>query len=653
LSPEALEVARAVAILGPDAEVRHVAALSDLDVDTAATTADSLLQSEILGPDRPLAFVHPLVAAAIYNDLLPGERSRRHRAAARLLAAAGAPADRVAAQLMPTEPAGDPWVVEVMRDVGRVAMAHGATDVAIAHLRRALAEPPADRFETVAELGIAESLISDPQAIEHLEETLSYIDDLEATYLAQLGLAMALVVAGRPKEAAECMEQLIERATGSRVEADVRAGAALIGFTGPAAAEYLRERIVELRQQPPDKGQSAMVMGIRAYAGAMANEPLDAMVELARESLARLSLDDPTLPLWFHLPVTVLVIGDRREEAAQAIEAGLTLARRIGAPSHQAVSLHLRSWLAYMSGELEDARTDALAAVEILQLHNVAFVMPGPVGILVEVHNERNEIDEAEALLERFGLSEDDGPSMFHIQLCFSRARLRAARSEWDRVWADIELGSSLAARTECVSPGLANYGALRAMITWMSGGDIARARSLATESLAEARAVGSARVEANAKMVLGMTGPPDERALAHEALGLFADLGAKAAEAWSAYALGTSCRLMGEKEQARDLLERAAELAERCGAVRAAAWSRRDLAAMGVKASRRRPATGVAALTPSELRVVKIAAAGRTNKQVAQELYLTVKTVETHMAHAFQKLQISSRSELAAALAV
>ena len=96
----ALDVARAVAVLGSDAHLRHVASLAGLNVDEAGGVADQLLRSDILGPDRPLAFVHPLVVAAVYGSMLPGERSTMHRAAMRLLVAEAAPVERIAPHAM-------------------------------------------------------------------------------------------------------------------------------------------------------------------------------------------------------------------------------------------------------------------------------------------------------------------------------------------------------------------------------------------------------------------------------------------------------------------------------------------------------------------------------------------------------------------------
>jgi len=114
LPRDALEVARAVAVLGSEAHLRHAAAMAGITIDAAGAAADVLLRAEILGPERPLSFVHPLVASAVYNDLLPGDRSARHRRAAEVLMAERTPPDRMARHYIASEPAGDRAVVEVL-----------------------------------------------------------------------------------------------------------------------------------------------------------------------------------------------------------------------------------------------------------------------------------------------------------------------------------------------------------------------------------------------------------------------------------------------------------------------------------------------------------------------------------------------------------
>jgi DNA-binding CsgD family transcriptional regulator len=90
--------------------------------------------------------------------------------------------------------------------------------------------------------------------------------------------------------------------------------------------------------------------------------------------------------------------------------------------------------------------------------------------------------------------------------------------------------------------------------------------------------------------------------------------------------------------------------LATRCGATVLADRALEELAATGAK-PRRVMLSGVESLTPSELRVARLAAAGMGNREIAQELFVSVKTVETHLGSAYRKLDISSRQDLPEAL--
>jgi len=113
---------------------------------------------------------------------------------------------------------------------------------------------------------------------------------------------------------------------------------------------------------------------------------------------------------------------------------------------------------------------------------------------------------------------------------------------------------------------------------------------------------------------------------------------------------LGAALRRAGRRADAREPLRRALHLAHRCGGERVAEQARTDLLATGAR-PRRMLLTGPASLTASERRVADMAAQGRSNREVAQALFVSLRTVETHLTHAFQKLGIESRAELAGAL--
>jgi DNA-binding CsgD family transcriptional regulator len=112
----------------------------------------------------------------------------------------------------------------------------------------------------------------------------------------------------------------------------------------------------------------------------------------------------------------------------------------------------------------------------------------------------------------------------------------------------------------------------------------------------------------------------------------------------------GAALRRAGRRVQARTELERALDLAHRCGARRIAGRARAELIAAGAK-PRRDAITGRDALTPGELRVARLAAAGLSNREIAQALFITTKTAKGHLTRVFHKLGITRRGELPDAL--
>ena len=145
LSEDAQRVARAISVLGEGAEIAVAAALAELDATAFAAATRELVRAEILRSEPPLGFVHPLVQAAVYSDLAPGERELYHERAATLLVGLSAPKEQIAAHLLVMPARGEDWVVDLLRAAASEAVARGDLDSAIASLRRALDEPPTTR----------------------------------------------------------------------------------------------------------------------------------------------------------------------------------------------------------------------------------------------------------------------------------------------------------------------------------------------------------------------------------------------------------------------------------------------------------------------------------------------------------------------------
>ena len=175
--------------------------------------------------------------------------------------------------------------------------------------------------------------------------------------------------------------------------------------------------------------------------------------------------------------------------------------------------------------------------------------------------------------------------------------------------------------------------------------GEAERARALAEAELADVRILGTPRAIGVALRASGLArGGPEGMALLRESVTVLRESPAALERAHALAALGGMLRRAGHRRDAREPLAEALEIAARCGARPLAARAREELVATGAR-PRRAWRTGVEALTPQELRVARLAAAGRTNREIAVELYVTLKTVEGHLARAYAKLGIDGRA--------
>jgi DNA-binding CsgD family transcriptional regulator len=174
-------------------------------------------------------------------------------------------------------------------------------------------------------------------------------------------------------------------------------------------------------------------------------------------------------------------------------------------------------------------------------------------------------------------------------------------------------------------------------------------ALTLAEAELTDARRRGQPRRVGIALRTLGLL--HGDTTLLQDAVTTLADSPAKLEQATALVELGAAQRRAGNRAAARAPLRDGLDLATRCGATRLAARARTELVATGAR-PRRAHISGRDSLTPSELRVARMAAEGRTNNEIAQALFVTTRTIDAHLAHTYTKLGINSRRQLENALA-
>jgi len=177
-------------------------------------------------------------------------------------------------------------------------------------------------------------------------------------------------------------------------------------------------------------------------------------------------------------------------------------------------------------------------------------------------------------------------------------------------------------------------------------------ARELADTEVALAKVFGAPRAIGIALRARALTDQGEARmALLDEAIEILEDSPARLEHARTLADRAAVSRDTGHRSDAEDELRRAMDLAHRCRALSLRGRIHDELLRSGLR-PRRFTTTGVEALTASERRVADLAATGMANRECAQALYVSLKTVETHLGSVFRKLGISARSQLAEQMA-
>ena len=657
LAEETGDLARAVAVFGDGVELRLAAAVAGLDIDAAGRAADRLAASGILAPGRPLSFTHPLIRAAVYDDLPAARRARAHRLAADLLAAELAPAQQVAPHLLHAEPAGDVGSVAILRAAATEARTHGSLEATITYLERALREPPRpeDCAAVLCELGAAER-VARGTGIDHLQRALELATDPGERVMAARELASNLMATGRGIEAWRLLEAEIanvgdsDRETALSLEGDLLA----IGLTVIPLAQPVRTRARSLSNLKGSTPGERVVLASVAYLSEVEGNPARETVALVRAALGGDKLlheqtaDSP--PFAFAL-ATVFAVAEDQEWFDALLEQGYADARRRGSVQGFAVLSLVHAISLVARGDVADAEATARAGLEAAM--NAAWNVGVPTLLAQLVHAlvERGMNDEAAGWIERFGFGGElpADLSLFN-NLLYARGVLRLARSEHEAGCADlIETGCREAAAA-------VRAGTLilwRAMLApaLAATGRIDEAERLAEEEVELARRRGTARPLGVALRALALVSPePRRTTLLREAVRALESSSARLEHARALTDLGAALRRANQRTQAREPLRRALDEAHRCGADALVARAQDELAATGAR-PRSLVLTGADSLTASERRVAKMAARGQSNPEIAQALFITRKTVEKQLTSAYMKLDIGSRSQLAEAL--
>ena len=653
LGPDCHAAAGALALLGRQATLGRVGSLCGFERARTAGAFERLIDDGLVRAEPELGFVHPLVRTAAYEDLDAPLRGTLHLAAARLLYDAGCDSDLWASQLLRATPFGDQWVVERLREAARYAEERAAPGVAATYLRRALEEPPVrdQRCDTLLQLGRSESSTAPGAAEDRYREALEQASDPRQATEARIGLAHTLSFDGRFAEAAEVLERGLAAVPASDAERRDELLAALLNAARWDVDVRTRCRthfqVIKTRSDAGEK----LTPRLRAnLALELLAEGRDRNRTISEARAAIEALEGTGLEgvMWIPLLWTPLACAGELNRSIRDYEPVLELVRDRGWTAVLSVALSANAKFKIWRGDITSAVVDAEEAVACAE---DPISLCYAVTFLAEAYRLRGESGPAWDLLESHRYMGRLLPVWPFPQLQAERGWLRYEhcgdiRGALDDLYAHGEWAERYGLRCPAVVPW-------RSRAAFLVGalGDVERARKLAEAELQDARAWGERRTLGTALRGLALVLDGDAQLrLLQEAEAVLAGSESSLAYIDTLVDLGAALRRRGHRVEAREPLRRAAQLATEAGAFAVGRRAQEELTASGAR-PRRIAVRGRDALTPSELRVATLAGAGRSNPEIAKLLFVTRRTVETHLTSVYGKLGIGRREELLAAL--
>jgi DNA-binding CsgD family transcriptional regulator len=353
---------------------------------------------------------------------------------------------------------------------------------------------------------------------------------------------------------------------------------------------------------------------------------------------------------FYHLVIGLLAT-DALHVLDECLEQALADARaRASIPAVAYATAYLGR-VALRRGAVAQANADLQAALDLLTGHGIAFGIEPVQGLLAQAMLGQGEVEAAERTLRSGGLESEIPPGLTSNLLLEARGLLRLAQGRTHEGLADlVEFGH----RDELwggANP-LASRWRSGASLAYAALGDREQARRLASEDLERARRWGTASGIGVALRALALVAgeSPDVECL-REAADVLGRSPARLERAHALTDLGGALRRANRRAEAQAALRDALSLAERCGARALAERARTELRAAGGRSSYRE-GRGAQELTVSERRVAELAAVGLSNPEIAQALFVTRKTVETHLGRVYRKLDLPGRGALGRALA-
>ena len=652
------KVLRAAALLGVDFAVPDLATVLGHGVADLVPAVDEACAVGVLAESgNGLAFRHPLIRAALYDEIPAPVRAAWHRDAGRALAEAGAPADRVARQLLwavggpggPTNPM-DEWILRWLASTAELLVGQ-APRAAAELLGQAVASAPAGSAQHDCLAGrLADALyrLGDAAGAEQVaNRALAHAVEPDLRVDLHWTLAQSRIQTGRSAESLATLNRALaspeisarHRARLLVLAARTHSNLGEVETAGRVAAAALEAA------EAGDNWAIGWALQVLTIVTAVQGQMTDALPLFDRA--LSVTQADPALTdlrLLLQINKAIMLSGlDRYDEAFAAARQARCLADQVGTVVRLAQAHSALGQLLFDTGRWDDA----IAEVEALH----------------------DDLKEPAAACSDHGIA---------AVICFHRGDITAARRHLaaadpytkrigNRIVSPLALARSLdSVHVGAPSEALAVLTALfadnaeeldeiedlfaDAVRLATEIGDLATARTIAGHAADLAAASEIPHRQANALYCRGLLDHDATRLLA--AAERYGDasrplLGAKALEAAAEDFVGTD-----DRDQARAAFTRAVEIYTSLGAATDVARLRTRFRAHGIRrgphAKHRQARSGWDSLTPAETKIAALVEGGLSNPEIAAKLFLSRRTVATHVSHILKKLDVHSRTDIA-----
>ncbi|MEV5598992.1 AAA family ATPase [Streptomyces sp. NPDC052496] len=657
-SPAVAELARGLAVLGDGVPWPLLAAYCGTGEAVVRSAGAELHSLGLLGAGDEPRFVHRVVREAVLAEWTPQEVGAAHARAAQVSHLSGRPDEEVAAHVMAAGPVPGSWPLAVLRRAAGEALRRGAAETAVTYLRHAVFQPaaPQEHAQVLVQLAVAASHYDPGLAVSYGTAALEHLTDATACSEAVGVLAYCHLMSRGGRDGSPDLARLA-------AELSARTGAAPGGreplLRMQALVEWLEferpsvrvpgragARAADLDGHTPGERQ---LLAVRAFTALRAGEPAGRVTELldrARVNLPAFSHD--LFPLHYFVAQALLYLDDL-DAAGELCDRLLHRTGETGTEPPASWLLIHRAAVALRRGNVAQAAAVARTVTEQARgARDVPYRMTLDT-IRIDTLLEQGDLEEAERIAAVHSATDPSDASWEWPRFLLSLAALRTA------------LGDRRAGLTllrECghhyeaagtVSPAIAPWRSRAAGVSLLLGYG-SDARALAEEELERARACRIPRAVGVALHAAGqVTGGAGGLERVAEAVDVLEGTPADLELARALHTLGGALLRRDDKPGARTALRRGLDLAAGCGAGVLARSLQQRLHDAGGRAGSR--GAGGCPLTAGEERVAVLAAEGWSNKRIAEHLFVSLRTVETHLTGAYRKLRIGGRRELGDAL--